>query len=141
MQLSDRSDNVASYNPLLFAICIVSGICCGLTSALAPSYLPVMAASFDLQQIEKLSAIINASFIYGMLAGGLLIGFLGDRSGRKPAFIVATLLTGLFTLLVFFSQDWRMLVACRFFSGAGTAGVLLTTAILIAEEWPAAKER
>ncbi|MBC7937272.1 MAG: MFS transporter [Rhizobacter sp.] len=128
------------YNIILFACCMLSGIFSGLTSTLVPSYLPVIAGSFDDANGDGISALINAVFIYGMLAGGLLLGFLGDKKGRRSGFILSTLLTGIFTLLVYFTNGWPWLVCCRFLTGMGVGGVLLTGTILIAEAWSEQKK-
>jgi MFS family permease len=48
----------------------------------------------------------------------------------------STLCYGLFTLLTAVSPSWLWVSACRFLSGFGIGGVLVTTTILISELWP-----
>lgn len=124
-----------AYRYRLFAfsfLCVVSG---GLASTLIPSYLPALIRDFTTGDEESTGAIVNASFIYGMLAGGLLLGYLSDRYGRKTALQAAVFSIGLCMLLAAFQQAWEWLVISRLMTGFGVGGVLLVSAVMISEEW------
>jgi MFS family permease len=129
----------AGYLYLLFSICFIGSVFGGVTSTLMPSYLPDVVKDIigdaDKEKMEEVSAVINAVFLFGMTAGGLLLGYLCDVFGRKNAVILSMVCIGLFTLLTSFSYNWLLIVLLRFFSGFGVGGVLVTTTILIAEEW------
>jgi MFS family permease len=129
-----------SYSILLFILCFLGGAFGGLTSTLVPSYLPVLIKDFASGDEESIGAIINSVFIFGMLVGGLVLGFLSDRWGRKTGLQISVICLGLFTLLTSFVQDWYWITLCRFVTGFGVGGVLLTTTILIAEVWTADKK-
>lgn len=124
----------------LYSICFLGCAFGGITATLMSSYLPVVL--IDLadnpadNMHEKISAIINSIYLFGMLVGGLILGFLGDRYGRKQGVQLAILCIGLFTVLTAFAPNWQSVIALRFLSGIGVGGVLVTTTILIAEEWP-----
>lgn len=125
----------------LFLLYTISFICSafgGVTATLMSSYLPVVLLDLkiDAESLEVVSAVINSVYLFGMLTGGLLLGFVSDRLGRKPALIISTLLIGLFTMLTSFAEGWQILAVFRFLSGAGVGGVLVSSTILIAEEWP-----
>lgn len=125
----------AGYRYLLFALCFLGGVLGGVTSTLVPSYLPVMIKDFTTSDEKTIEAVINAAFIFGMLPGGLLLGFLSDKRGRKLGIQISMLCIGLFTLLTSFVNDWYWISAFRFATGFGVGGILLTTTIMIAEAW------
>lgn len=124
------------YRRGVFAICFLSGMFSGLASTLAPSYLPSITAGLAPAHAEEAGAFINASFIYGMLVGGIALGYYSDRAGRRLGLLVAVGCMAVFLLLSSVAPSWQWLTACRFFTGFGVGAVLLITAVLIAEVWP-----
>lgn len=132
-----NSLSTTSYHYLLFAICFSSGLMGGLTSTLVPSYLPTLIKDFDTENTESVGAIVNPIFIYGMLFGGILLGYVSDKWGRKTGFIIAVFSIGVFMLFSAFVNSWTWLVFFRFMTGFGVGGVLLVTAVIISEEWAA----
>jgi AAHS family 4-hydroxybenzoate transporter-like MFS transporter len=62
--------------------------------------------------------------LLGTLIGGLCIGYLGDRIGRRPSILLCTVGFGLFMLAFPLSQDYTQLVVLRFLSGFFLGGVL-----------------
>jgi MFS family permease len=112
----------------------------GITATLMSSYLPVALAELlpvSLKQnADETSAVINSAYLFGMMTGGLLIGFLSDRFGRKPGVQISIAFIGTFTLLTSFVQGWQLLGVLRFLTGLGVGGILVATTILVAEEWP-----
>ncbi|MBK8567120.1 MAG: MFS transporter [Saprospiraceae bacterium] len=131
------STSHSGYLYLLFALCFINGVFGGVASTLLSAYLPDVLK--DLAQgetaTERIGAIINSAYLFGMMFGGILLGFFSDRFGRKPAALLAAACLGLFTLLTTFSPNWEILTVFRFMTGFGTGGVLLTSAVLVAEEW------
>lgn len=134
-----KKTRTAGYLYGLFSICFIGSVFGGITSTLMSSYLPDVVKDIigntNKEKMEEVSAVINAVFLFGMTAGGLLIGYLCDVFGRKKTVQLSIACIGLFTLLTSFSNNWLLIVVLRFFSGFGVGGVLVTTAILIAEEW------
>jgi MFS family permease len=134
-----KKSNSATYLYLLFSICFIGSVFGGISSTLMSSYLPdvikdIIGAT-DKQKMEEVGAVINAVFLFGMTCGGLLLGYLCDVFGRKKAVQLSMAFIGLFTLLTAFTGNWLLIVLTRFFSGFGVGGILVTTTILIAEEW------
>lgn len=129
-----------AYLYLLFACCFSSGLMGGVASTLAPSYLPDLIKDFTTQNEESIGAVVNAIFIYGMLVGGIFLGFASDKWGRKTGFQIAVFSIGVFMLLSAFVHSWVWLVLFRFMTGFGVGGVLLVTAVIISEEWPGEKK-
>jgi MFS family permease len=138
--VEDFSLRSKSYLYVLYGICFLGSAFGGVTATLMSSYLPVvltdLAGHPEGDAHEAISAIMNSVYLLGMLVGGLSLGFFGDRFGRKPSVQLSILCIGLFTLLTSFAPSWQWVVVFRFLSGVGVGGVLVTTTILIAEEWP-----
>ncbi|MBK9016228.1 MAG: MFS transporter [Saprospiraceae bacterium] len=128
------------YLYLMFALCFLGGVFGGVASTLMSAYLPVvlkeLTSGAEQSDTDRIGAIINAAYLFGMMFGGILTGFFSDRFGRKIAAALSIACLGLFTLLTAFAQDWQTVVALRFMTGFGTGSVLLTSAVMIAEEWP-----
>jgi MFS family permease len=103
-------------------------------------YLPVavkdLLGNTTTEDLNYISAYINAVFIFGGAFGGLLSGLLSDRAGRKTGVIFSIACYGLFTIFTGYMQTWWGVVICRFFSGFGLGAVLVTTNILMMEVWP-----
>ena len=62
--------------------------------------------------------------------------WISDKAGRKTAVIISIASYGLFTLLTGYMPNWWAVVICRFFSGFGLGGVLVTGTTIMMEEWP-----
>jgi predicted MFS family arabinose efflux permease len=127
----------------LFLICFLSSLFGGTVSTLMSVYLPDairdLLAGSDIHHIDNVSATINAIFIFGWTAGGVIWGIFCDTIGRKKSFIYATACYGLFTILNAFAPSWLIVVTCRFLSGFGIGGVLVITTMLISEGYQAKK--
>lgn len=127
----------------LFLICFFSSLFGGTVMTLMSIYLP--DAMKDLMQqsgyqyADTISATINAVFIFGWTAGGIIWGIFCDTLGRKKSFIYATLCYGIFTLLTCLAPSWFVVVACRFMTGFGIGGVLVITTMLISEGYKGKK--
>lgn len=131
---------LSAYYWVLFFICFIAGALGGTVSTLMSVYLPVVMNDLNLTTdpaaVSRISAYINAIFIFGWALGGFSWGVVSDRIGRKKAVLLSIACYGLFTLLTGFMQQWWGIVLCRFFSGFGVGGVLVTGITLISEVWP-----
>jgi MFS family permease len=128
---------------VVFIICFISTMFGGIVSMLMSVYLPVtvkdLLGNVSDEKMNEVSAYINALFIFGWMFGGFIWGFICDKIGRSKSVMLSTLCYGLFTLLTAISPSWVLVSACRFLSGFGIGGVLVTTTILISEIWPEKK--
>jgi AAHS family 4-hydroxybenzoate transporter-like MFS transporter len=74
--------------------------------------------------------------IVGMAVGGPLLGYVGDRFGRRIAILLSTIIYGLFSLMIVASHDLHTMLILRFISGVGLGGLLPNTVALNAEFAP-----
>ncbi|MDP4264792.1 MAG: MFS transporter [Bacteroidota bacterium] len=128
---------------VVFVICFLSTMSGGIVSMLMSVYLPVavkdLLGNVSDDRLNDVSAWINALFIFGWMAGGIVWGIICDKTGRSKSVILSTACFGLFAILTGQSSSWFFVSACRFLSGFGIGGVLVTTVILIAELWTGKK--
>lgn len=124
---------------LTFAICFLSTFFAGIVSMLMSVYLPItvkdLMGTVTEQKINYVAAWINCVFILGWMFGGITWGMIGDKIGRSKSLALSIGLFGLFALLTAVSSSWMLVAVCRFFSGFGIGGLLVTSTVLIAELW------
>jgi AAHS family 4-hydroxybenzoate transporter-like MFS transporter len=99
---------------------------------------PGIAHEWGISRAE-LTPILTAGFV-GILFGAPLMGWLGDRFGRKPAILIGCLIFGLSSAASAYAPDVTSLTALRVITGVGLGGVLPNVFALTAELSPA-KER
>jgi MFS family permease len=123
----------------IFLLCFLSSMVGGIIMTLMSVFLPVVVG--DLQgklppeELNRVGATINSIFIFGWMFGGVFWGIVCDRLGRMRSMAFATLWYGLFTVLTAAAPSWWGITVCRFCSGFGVGGVLVTTTILVSELW------
>ena len=100
--------------------------------------------SFAGRYIKKAFELTDTQFgmlgtigLFGTLIGGLTMGFLADRIGRRLPIIICTVGFGVFMLLFATAQDYGQLVALRFIAGLFLGGVLPLAWALNTEYAPA----
>lgn len=82
-----------------------------------------------------LAPVLSVGFI-GLLLGGPILGYLGDRYGRKRAILAGMVLFGGFSLLSMLASSLDQLVGLRFITGIGLGGVIPNVIALTAEFAP-----
>lgn len=125
---------------IAFAICMICYLLGGTASTLMSVYLPVaipdlMGRTPTESELGSIGAYLNASFIFGWMAGGLILGIVGDKIGRVRTLAFSAVLYGLFTLLTASVRSWQILLVYRFLTGFGVGGVLLVSTVYISEIW------
>ena len=137
---ADQKQKVTPYHWLLFTVCFLGTAFAGTISTLMSVYLPVAVKDLlghkNSDELNNISAYINAVFILGGAFGGFICGIISDKAGRKAGVIVSIGCYGLFTILTGYMPNWWGVIICRFFSGFGLGGVLVTTVTIMMEEWP-----
>jgi AAHS family 4-hydroxybenzoate transporter-like MFS transporter len=74
--------------------------------------------------------------LFGVLVGSLLLGFVGDRLGRKRTIIYGSLAFGLLTMACAAASSIEQMTVLRFLAGIGMGGVVPNTVALVAEYAP-----
>ena len=80
-------------------------------------------------------AFYNSGFLLGAAAGGLLFGWIADRTGRVRAMGASVLCYSLFAGAGYFAATPEQLLLCRFLSGMGVGGMWPTGVSLASEAW------
>src|SRR5271155_5603593 len=109
---------------------IIDGYDIGAIAFAAPHLIPEWHV-----QPSDLKWVLTASNI-GVLFGSQLMGWIGDRYGRKTALISSNLLFGVLTFAAAYSTDLTQLFWLRFFAGFGIGGVIPNLVAINAESAP-----
>jgi MFS transporter, AAHS family, 4-hydroxybenzoate transporter len=96
---------------------------------------PYLEKSFALTDTQL--GTLGTVGLFGTLVGGLAMGFLGDRIGRRPAIMTSIVGFGVFMIAFVVSKDYTQLIVLRFLSGCFLGGVLPLTWALNTEFSPA----
>lgn len=100
--------------------------------------IPVMAARFrDAWSMtpETFSQILLMG-VFGTIVGGLLMGWLGDRVGRRTSLIAAMLLMTGVTFATTYCTTVPQLMVARFLGGISFGGVIPAAIALVSEALP-----
>jgi MFS family permease len=87
---------------------------------------------------KTMAGLLNALTLIASAAGGLVFGFLADRTGRRRLLCVSILVYAVFTFACGFANSIAVLAIFRFLLGLGMGGEWNTGAALLAESWPSA---
>lgn len=129
---------------IVFLICFFSTFFSGIVSMLMSVYLPVavkdLLGNVSEEKMNDVSAWINCLFIFGWMFGGIAWGIICDKIGRSKSVMLSTLFYGVFAALTAIAPTWFLVSVCRFLSGFGIGGVLVTTTVMVTELWPEKKK-
>jgi MFS transporter, SHS family, sialic acid transporter len=92
------------------------------------------ASEFDIKWWHQ---VIDACFLFGAAAGGLVFGWLGDRIGRVKAMAFSILVYSGFTGLLYFVRAPEHIAALRFLAAVGMGGEWALGVALVMEVWSA----
>jgi len=134
------TEKISAYLWMMFTICFIGNVLGGMTSTLMSVYLPEVVkeliGNVDKDQLNHISAYINAIFFAGWAIGGLIWGMLCDRIGRVKSLGMSVSMFGLFTLLTGLATSWKLVMISRFLTGFGIGGMLVINTTLLSEDWP-----
>ena len=84
-------------------------------------------------------AVVLTSGMIGMMLGGAIGGYVGDKFGRRVALLGSVATFGVLTLLLYFANSISTLVALRFLAGLGLGGAMPSAAAISSEYVPRRK--
>ena len=113
------------------------GLEMGIFPQIAKASLGQLIAGVDENTTKWWHGIIDACFLLGAAAGGLVFGWLGDRIGRVRAMAFAILVYSGFTGLLFFVNHPWQIAALRFLAALGMGGEWALGVALVMEVWDA----
>jgi AAHS family 4-hydroxybenzoate transporter-like MFS transporter len=94
----------------------------GLDSNLISFAAPYFRSDYHLTTIQ--TGNIFSIGLFGTLVGGFLLGYLGDRIGRRPAIVFATAAFGILTMGYTLVSSYHSLLLLRFIDGLPLGGML-----------------
>ncbi len=106
-----------------------------LTSASGPPAFSADAERTLKTRVGNWFAWFNSAFLFGAATGGLVFGWMGDRTGRVKALGLSIFWYSLFAGAGYFVQSPEQLLVLRFLSAMGVGGMWPTGVSLVAEAW------
>lgn len=140
MHHPQAQQRISRYHILVFIGCWLGGMFDGMDSTLMsvvlPSAIGDLTGSMAPATVGHYGSLISTTFLLGWTLGGIVMGMIGDRLGRVRAMIISISMYALFTGLAGLSQHWGHLALCRFLTGVGIGGELVSITTFLAEVWP-----
>ncbi|MDX6356490.1 MAG: transporter, family, sialic acid transporter, partial [Streptomyces sp.] len=106
----------------------------GFDFVLITLVLTEISADLHLSTVRA-ATLVSAAFVSRWF-GGLAIGALGDRFGRRPAMVLSIALYAVGSVLCGFAWGYWSLFAFRMVVGLGMAGEYTASVTYIIESWP-----
>jgi AAHS family 4-hydroxybenzoate transporter-like MFS transporter len=113
-----------------FALVMIDGYDLFIVSFVAPLIAKDLHLNF--MNIGTVFAVGLA----GSMVGGLLLGQIADRAGRRPALLGSLVTAGVATLLCSQAHSFGTFAALRFVTGLALGGLLAAIVPLVAEHFP-----
>jgi MFS transporter, AAHS family, 4-hydroxybenzoate transporter len=124
----------SGYQQTLVALTALTIIFDGADNQLLATAVPMMMRDFSVARAAF--APVIAAGLAGMMIGGAIAGFFGDRVGRKAALIGSVLVFGFATGAAAAADGVMMLGILRFVAGLGLGGAVPNAAALASEFVP-----
>jgi MFS transporter, AAHS family, 4-hydroxybenzoate transporter len=112
-----------------FALVMIDGYDLFVVSFVAP----LIAKDLHLDLVSL--GTVFAAGLAGSMVGGLLLGHVADRAGRRPALLVSLATAGVATLLCSQAHSFGAFAALRFITGLALGGLLAAIVPLVAEQF------
>jgi MFS transporter, AAHS family, 4-hydroxybenzoate transporter len=129
-ELIDR-EPLTSIQWRVFLFCFLVLICDGFDTQALAFTGPTVIQTFDLGA-KGLAPILTAGII-GMVIGSMILGFLGDKIGRRPIVLLAITIFGCASLATAFVGTPAQMLVFRFVAGLGMGGATPVILAITAE--------
>jgi MFS transporter, AAHS family, 4-hydroxybenzoate transporter len=113
-----------------FALVMIDGYDLFIVSFVAP------LIAKDLHLNFSSIGTVFAAGLAGSMVGGLILGHIADRTGRRPTMLVSLATAGVATLLCSQASSLGAFAALRFLTGLALGGLLAAIVPLVAEHFP-----
>ncbi|QPT39826.1 4-hydroxybenzoate transporter PcaK [Oligella ureolytica] len=125
---------LSSYQWQIVLVCFLLVLLDGLDIAIVAYIAPILKNELSLTTHDL--PYLFVSGVLGLMIGSMLFGPLADRSGRKKALIISTVLYASFTIMCGFAHNFSLLVIFRFLTGVGLGGAMPISLSLCTEYMP-----
>lgn len=124
---------------LLFVLCFLSVALGAMDSVFSSAYLPDIARDLagvaDDATTGKIGSWTSFFFLVGGTLGGIALGFLSDKIGRRAVLALALLFYGVGSALGAIAGSWEIVAATRILVGIGVGTALVVSVVVISEVW------
>ncbi len=128
--VANRSRRPLALLGVSFALVMIDGYDLFIVSFVAP------LIAKDLHLTFASIGTVFAAGLAGSMVGGLLLGHIADRAGRRPTLLVSLGMAGAATLLCSQASSFEAFAALRFLTGFALGGLLAAIVPLVAEHFP-----
>jgi MFS transporter, AAHS family, 4-hydroxybenzoate transporter len=135
VSLSVEHEQAAPLLLLVFAFVLV--MVDGYDIFIVSLLVPLITAELNLTHMSV--GQIFAAGLAGSMLGGMILGPIADRFGRRPVLILSLAIAGVATILCSTASSFGALAAYRFIAGFALGGVLAAVIPLVAEHFPKEK--
>jgi MFS transporter, AAHS family, 3-hydroxyphenylpropionic acid transporter len=128
-------DPISATQVRVVALCALVTLIEGIDLTLIPLLAPKITEAWSVSAAEF--GIILSSGPIGLIIGGLGVGYLADRIGRRNALIAAMLLMTVATAATVLATNVSQLLFARLVTGISFGGVIPVAVALVSESLPA----
>jgi MFS family permease len=127
----DRTTIAAALRVPAFWQLAIGLACCGFSMSLVSSHALPMLTDHGFHPMTASSAIGLLGLV--SIGGGMTLGFISDRVGRRPVLVAVYVLRTAAFILLFFAADPAVLMVVAAFGGIGMSGSLAMVSALTAD--------
>jgi MFS transporter, AAHS family, benzoate transport protein len=113
-----------------FLIIVIDGYDLAVTGAALPAIMEQMKVG------ARVAGLMASSALFGMMFGAAILGFLGDKIGRRWSISISIILFSVFTTAAGLMRDPISFSMMRFLAGLGIGGVLPAVVVQLTEYSP-----